>query len=523
MISRRELALGGLAAGTLALGTPRQAWGAAEQAAPQVRTTHGPVVGGTDGGIHVFRGLRYGADTRQTRFAAPRQPVRWDRPVEALAYGHSSPQRSATPDQDEDCLFLNVWTPGLNAERRPVMVWIHGGAYSNGTASEPLTDGARLARRGDVVVVSLNHRLNLFGYAYLARLAPGFEVSGNVGQLDQILALQWIRDNIAAFGGDPGNVMLFGQSGGGAKIATLLATPAADGLFHRAATMSGQQVTASGPINATRRTRAWLGALGLSAEQAAQVRELPAERLLEAAAMEDPVLGYGGLYFGPVLDDQVLHRHPFYPDAAPQGLKVPMMIGNAKQETLGFMAGPENMGLDWDTLPGRMTPATMRIDIAPETVIAEYRRLYPQMSADEVLIAATTAGRSWRGAVIEAEERAKAGAPAYVYQQDFAVPMRDGRSGASHGSDIAFVFDTVGSTRAAGQPGTERMVDAFSGAFTAFARTGDPNHAGLPRWTPYSLERRETMLMDVPPRLADDPRGEERRLFARVPYVQPGT
>jgi len=470
----------------------------------------------------VFKGIRYGADTATTRFTAPRRPERWDRPVEALAYGHASPQRSTTPDQSEDCLFLNVWTPGIDLEKRPVMLWIHGGAYSNGSGSDAVTEGTRLAKRSDVVLVSLNHRLNLFGYAYLARLAPGFEDSGNAGQLDLILALQWVRDNIGAFGGDPDRIMVFGQSGGGAKIATLMATPAADGLFHRAATMSGQQVTASGPMNATKRTLAWLGALGLTTETAAQVRDIPAARLLEAAAAEDPVLGYGGLYFGPVLDDRNLHRHPFYPDAAPQGLKVPMMIGNTKQETLGFMGGPENRNLTWEILSGRMGPSAMRIDISSETVIAEYRRLYPEMTPDQVLIAATTAGRSWRGAVIEDEERARAGAPAYAYQQDFAVPMGDGRSGAPHGSDIAFVFDNLAASRASG-PEAERMVEHFSGAFTAFARTGDPNHAGFPTWTPYSLERRETMLMDVVPRLENDPRGEERKLFARVPYVQPGT
>lgn len=520
MITRRDMTLGGLAGAGAVAFAPRLA--VAQSAAPVVRTTKGPVIGARSDGVLTFKGVRYGADTRTTRFAAPRAPERWERPVEALAYGHASPQRSQTPNQSEDCLFLNVWTPATDGAKRPVMLWIHGGAYSNGSGSDAITEGTRLAKRGDVVVVSLNHRLNLFGYAYLARLAPGFEDSGNTGQLDLMLALQWVRDNIAAFGGDPAQIMVFGQSGGGAKIATLMATPAADGLFQRAATMSGQQVTASGPINATKRTLAWLGALGLTAETAGQVRDLPMEKLLEAASVEDPVLGYGGLYFGPVLDDRNLHRHPFYPDAAPQGLKVPMMIGNTKQETLGFMGGPDNRNLTWETLPARMSPSAMRIDISPETVIAEYRRLYPELTPDQVLIAATTAGRSWRGAVIEAEERAKAGAPAFVYQQDFPIPMSDGRSGAPHGSDIAFVFDNLAAGRAS-SPNAEKMVDHFSGAFTAFAKTGDPNHAGLPRWTPYSLQRRETMLMDVTPRLVNDPRGDERRLFSRVPYVQPGT
>ena len=529
MITRRGVALGGLAGGVAGAAVfPALAKaGAAEGAAPVVRTTSGPVIGGRDGPVLVFKGIRYGADTRTTRFQPPVLPTPWTEPVEALEYGPASPQRSATPNQSEDCLFLNVWTPGADREKRPVMLWIHGGAYSNGSGSDAVTDGTRLARRADVVVVSINHRLNVFGYGYLARLTPGFEASGNVGQLDIIQALKWVRENIGAFGGDPDQIMVFGQSGGGAKIATLMATPAAEGLFHRAATMSGQQVTASGPNNANTRTIAWLAAMGLTPEQAAQVRDLPVEKLLEGAAAEDPVLGYGGLYFGPVLDDTVLFRHPFYPDAAPQGLSIPMMIGNTKQETLGFMGGPDNTNLTWETLPGRMGPSALRIDISPETVVAEYRRLYPQMTPDQVLIAATTAGRSWRGAVIEAEERARAGRPAYVYQQSFPVPMSDGRAGAPHGSDIAFVFDNLDATARPGRtvdgPGARAMVEHFSNAFVAFARTGSPQHPGLPTWTPYSLENRETMVMDVTPQLVNDPRGEERKLFARVPYVQPGT
>jgi para-nitrobenzyl esterase len=405
------------------------------------------------------------------------------------------------------------------------MVYIHGGAYSAGSGSDPLYGGARLAARGDVVVVTLNHRLNVFGYAYLARLAPGFEDSGNAGQLDLILALQWVRDNIAAFGGDPSRVMLFGQSGGGAKIATLMAMPAAQGLFHRAATMSGQQVTASGPINATTRAAAWLKALGLTPDRAAEAATMPVERLLEAQTAEDPILGFGGLYFGPVLDFRSLPRHPFYPDAAPQGRSIPMIIGNTREETLGFMGDdPRNHGLTWDSLAARLTPGVMRIDITPEAVIAGYRAMHPDWSPDRVLIAATTAGRSWRGAVIEAEERARAGAPAWVYQLDFPGELASGRQGAFHTADIPLVFDNV---QAAGSrtrgPGAQGLSDRMSDAFIALARDGDPNHASLPRWDRYELPRRQTMLMDVQPRMADDPRGDERAFFSAIPYIQPGT
>jgi para-nitrobenzyl esterase len=283
---RRELLGGFGAAGLVLAGRPAHA-----TASPVVRTRSGPVRGALDDGISVFKGVPYGADTGPRRFQPPVPPPPWTDVRDATGYGPASPQRGReTAAQSEDCLYLNVWTPeaqilGKGAGgRRPVMVYIHGGAYSTGSGSAPLYDGVRLCQRGDVVVVTLNHRLNAFGYAYLARLVPEFADSGNAGQLDLVLALKWVADNIAQFGGDPSRVMVFGQSGGGAKIATMMAMPAAAGLFHRAATMSGQQVTASGPANATRRALAWLDALKIRPADAAQVRTLPVERLLEAQA-----------------------------------------------------------------------------------------------------------------------------------------------------------------------------------------------------------------------------------------------
>jgi para-nitrobenzyl esterase len=405
------------------------------------------------------------------------------------------------------------------------MVYIHGGAYSTGSGSAALYDGTRLCTRGDVVLVTLNHRLNAFGYAYLARLVPELADSGNAGQLDLVLALRWVADNIAAFGGDPSRVTVFGQSGGGAKIATMMAMPAAKGLFHRAATMSGQQVTASGPGNATRRTLAWLDALKLKPEQAAQVRTLPAERLVEAQGAQDPVLGFGGLYFGPVLDERTLARHPFYPDAPSQSAQIPMIIGNTHDETRAFLGGdPTNFTVEWAGLPAKLTQQNLRVDIDPATVIAEYRRLYPAYSASDVLFAATTAARSWRAAIIEAEERARAGTPAFLYQLDWVSPRDGGKFGAPHMADIPLVFDNVAApgSNAVG-PTAQPMADAMSEAFLAFARTGDPNGRAIPGWGPYGLPRRRTMVFDVKPHMADDPRGAERRLFAKVPFIQAGT
>ncbi len=520
---RRRQVIAGLGAAGLILPAQR-AWAAGP---PVVQTTFGPVRGEIAGGISAFRGVPYGADTAPRRFQAPAPPRPWKDVRDAIAYGPSSPQRGREGGaMGEDCLCLNVWTPEPRAGgKRPVMLYIHGGAYSTGSGSAPLYDGTRLCKRGDVVVVSVNHRLNAFGYAYLARLVPDLPDSGNCGQLDLVLALKWVRSNIAAFGGDPGRVMLFGQSGGGAKIATLMAQEDAHGLFHRAATMSGQQVTASGPGNATRRTLAWLDALKLRPGEAAQVRTLPVEKLLEAQGVEDPVLGFGGLYFGPVLDERTLTRHPFYPDAPALSAKVPMIIGNTHDETRAFLGGdPTNFSVDWAGLPAKLTQANMRVDIDPATVIAAYRKLYPAYSASDVLFAATTAARSWRAAVIEAEERAHAGTPAYVYEVDWVSPKDGGRLRAPHMTDIPLVFDNVAApgSRAEG-PTAQPMADRMSEAFIAFARTGDPNGKAIPPWAPYTLPRRQTMVFDTTTLVVDDPRGAERRLFAKVPFVQAGT
>jgi para-nitrobenzyl esterase len=466
-------------------------------------------------------GIPYG---QAERFQRPRPPGPWHGHLLVERYGPASPQRGNEPNPSEDCLRLNVWTPSADAGARPVIVYIHGGAYSTGSGSSPLTNGARLAARGDVVVVTVNHRLGVLGYAPLARIAPGFEDSGNLGQLDLVLALEWVRDNIAAFGGDPACVTVVGQSGGGAKIATLMAMPAAAGLFHRAVTMSGQQVTASGPLNATKRGQVWLEALGLTPDRADEVRTMPVQRLIEASGATDPILG-GSLYFGPVLDGRSLTRHPFWPDAPAQSAAIPMMIGNCREETLAFLGDdPGNAGLTWETLPGKLTPSQMRIDIGPEEVVAWYRAQHPELTPDQVLIRATTAARSWRAAVIEAEARAAQGSPAFVYQLDYASRRTNGRTGAYHTSDIPLMLDNVmAEGSGAADPEGQAMADRMADALLAFARTGDPNHPGLPRWTPYSRARRETMVLDRSSRMEDDPRGDERRFFGRIPYIQPGT
>ncbi|MBO9624686.1 MAG: carboxylesterase/lipase family protein [Sphingomonas sp.] len=516
LFSRRTVMAGG---GALLL----TGGSALAQATAPVRCKAGAFQGTVERGVRVFRGIRYG---RAERFKAPVAVPAPAGVQPAAAFGPVCPQAGDRyGPQSEDCLFLNIWTSEADPRaRKPVMLYIHGGAYSTGSVTDPLNDGQALAARGDVVVVTVNHRLNALGYLYLARLDPRFADSGNLGQLDLVLALQWVRDNIAAFGGDPARVMVFGQSGGGAKIATMMGMPAAKGLFHRAATMSGQQVTASGPLNATARTRAYLAKLGVAEGNPDALLELAVERLVEGLAATDPILG-GGVYFGPVLDMRWLTRHPFWPDANPQSLGIPMVLGNTRDETRAFIA-PDSaklQGLGWDNVAERIAPE-LRIDVLPEWVVAQYRAQFPDWSPSDVFYAATTAGRSWRGQVIEAEERARAGAPGWVYQLDFGS-RTDPRRGAFHTMDIPLVFGTLDAAGSHTGSGADARAasQAMQDSFVSFAATGDPNHRGLPQWPRYDLERRATMIFDVPPHVENDPRKWQRELFARVPYIQPGT
>lgn len=500
----------------------------AGEAPTLAKTRSGRIAGYRDHGVHVFKGVPYGADTAPQRFRPASQESAWRGARDATQHGASAPQNGSDGPGSEDCLFLNVYTPGLrDGGKRPILFYIHGGGYNNGSGSSPLYDGVRLCRRGDVVVVTVNHRLNAFGYLYLAELdGEDLQWSGNVGQLDLVQALRWVREHAREFGGDADNVTVFGQSGGGAKIATMMAMPAAAGLFHRAMTMSGQQVTAAGLRAATQRTRLLLEALKIAPHEIDRLRTLPIERILEATRMRDPSrVEDTSLYLGPVMDARSLHRHPFYPDAPPQSAHIPMIIGNTRDETRAFLGDdPGNFALSWEQLPEKLQ-TQQYTDLPPEVVIAEYRRLYPHYTPSQVFFAATTAGRSWRGAVEEAEARARQGSPAWVYQLDWGSPLDGGKFGAFHSLDIALVFDNIaqpGSRTGSGAQ-AQQVADQMSQALLAFARHGDPNHAGLPQWEPYGLEERQTMVFDARSRMENDPRGGERKLYQRAPFIQRGT
>ncbi len=517
---RRRTLIGAMSSAPLFLASAGLASGASDF--PLAETTYGPVRGYRSGDVKIFKGVRYGADTRARRFSKPAPPAPWSEPAVAVEYGPAAPQASINETTSEDCLFLNIWTLGVgDGGGRPVMVYFHGGAYNSGSGASPLYDGKNLCEKGDVVVITVNHRLNAFGYLYLPLLCAGaFPDSGNAGMWDLVLALGWIRDNARAFGGDPKRVMVFGQSGGGAKIATLMAAQSAKGLFHAAATMSGQQVTASGPLHATERARAFLDELSISPLQAEKLYALDTDEIVAALSVHDPIDASHGLYFGPVLDERFLTRHPFWPDAPKQSAHIPMLLGNTRDETRNLIGRrePEAFSLDWSNLPAWLA-RHMRADISPVEVMAVYRDAYP-----DIFFAATTAGRSWRGQVEEADARARDQGPTWVYQMDFPSPLDGGKWGAPHTFDIPLAFNNIdkpGSMTGASAH-ARRIADQLSGAFIALASKGDPNHKGLPEWRRHKLPSRETMVFDVKTRLVNDPRKKERELFAKVPFTQWG-
>ena len=426
--------------------------------------------------------------------------------------------------QSEDCLHVNVWTPGLrDGKKRPVIFYIHGGAYNNGTVNCDLYDGNRLCHRGDVVVVTVNHRLNAFGYMYLGDLNKEYADSGNAGMLDIILALKWVQQNIAEFGGDASRVLIFGQSGGGAKCATLMAMPAAKGLFHRVLTMSGQQVTAKPTVIATEVTKDVLDKLGVKYDQLDALKTLPMEKIQEAARVSSAWL--------PVRDGGVLPRDPFDPDAPSISAGVPMILANTHDETVTSAAGRTGV-LTWEQAPEALKNSVGQYlgSYTPEEIIRRYRVIYPERDAAHVVVAAAVAFRAWPGQVIEADRRAadaRSQAHTWVYRIDWKTPFPG--SWAIHTIDLPFVFDNVAlapgmcGASAEEQAAAQPLATKMSEMLIAFARTGDPNCRTIPHWPSYGLKERETMIFDNETRVEKDPRGSERVFAAGAHYRQPGT
>ena len=475
-----------------------------------VETTAGRLQGTEADGIKNFKGVPYAAPPiGRNRFRAPQPVEAWTGLREALAYGASAPQPTQRPagwsqevDSSEDCLYLNVWTPALDGARRPVLFWIHGGGYSIGSGSWPLYDGTALARRGDVVVVTVNHRLGALGYLHLGEIAGDeFAASGNNGNLDLVAALEWVRDNIANFGGDPGNVTVFGESGGGAKISCLLAMPSARGLFHRAAIQSGPGLRVSSVERATRSAQAVLESLGIDDGDVERLWSLPAHDFVGA--------GGGMAMLGPVLDGTVMPAHPADALADGTAIDVPVLIGCNKDEALRG-------------LPAELDDAGLRERLEQfgqgksDEILAVYRGLFPDASNVEILSYVTTDSGMRAGSIRLAEQKLK-GTTAPVWMYFFTYEM-GGRAG--HGYEIQFVFDNVREPIAHTSATRQLLADQMSEAWIAFARDGDPGHAGLPKWPSYTLPDRSTMVFGRGESVViDDPSGPARELWQQLPPV----
>jgi para-nitrobenzyl esterase len=526
MVGRRRLL------GLAGLGVATQGLAASRQPLPPnitAETHRGKVRGGLDGGIKVFKGIQYAAATGGlNRFRPPKPAPGWTDVRDTLAYGPMCPQLAAehasftaswTYDKvaSEDCLTLNVWTPTLHDQRkRPVMVWLHGGGFSSLSGSRNVFEGTRLCQRGNVVEVTVNHRLNVFGFLYLGRLGGAeYAESGNAGMLDLVAALRWVHDNIAAFGGDPGNVTIFGQSGGGAKVSTLMAMPQARGLFHKAIVQSGSMLDALTPDEATRHALTFLAAVDVKPTELGRLSKLSTDALVAGLTKVMDAPGPKPNY-SPVVDDIVLPGGPWQPAGPAVSANIPMIIGTTRTETTALIgaAHPEYFGLDDAGLPKALAGWLPDKDIA--RVLAGFRKLMPSASPSDLFFAITTDRRVRQQAWTQAERKAAQGAaPVWLYELDWATPVDGGKWGSPHSLDLAFVFDNV--AKSAAMVGTgddpQHLADQMSTAWLAFAHTGNPGAA----WPPFSAAARATMVFDVNPRVANDFRGDERALLAPLP------
>jgi para-nitrobenzyl esterase len=486
-----------------------------------VATSNGPVRGYREGGLNIFKGLRYAAPPLgRLRFAPPQQPAPWTEPADAVTLGAPAIQvgvppgettggRSAgdppapgQPGTDEDCLFINVWTPGLTG-KRPVLVWLHGGGFANGSGGAAMYDGAALARRGDAVTVTVNHRLNVFGYLSLAELG-GHPSSGEAGMLDIVAVLEWVRDNIAAFGGDPGNVTIFGESGGGMKVALLLAMAPAKGLFHRAIIQSGPWLKAVSQTAATGHARALLEKLGIEPGKLEKLATLPAAEIQAAAAAVVTGNVIGG--FSPSVDGIALPSGPFDPAAPAISADVPVMIGTNKDEATLFMFADPRFG-DY-TEEDLAKRAKASAGDKAEALIAAARETFPDYSPSHLASAVQTVTMMWRDSIALAERKAAQGAaPVYMYLLEWETPRGRGKLRSPHALEIPLVFDNVETARnfVGNGDDPQRLAEQMSEAWLTFARSGDPGTAALPDWPAYDAGRRATMVFNLESRVVDDP------------------
>ncbi len=489
-----------------------------------VETANGKVQGITNAGIKCFYGIPYGAPTSgKNRFMPPRPPAKWTGVKSCLGYSNVSPQTPSPITGDygqmiawdrhigaggmgEDMLNLNVWTPGADNAKRAVMVSFHGGGWATGSANGPMYDGMQLSKLGDVVVVTVNHRLAALGYTHLvAAGAPSdFSSAGVAGVMDMVASLQWVKDNIANFGGDPNRVMVFGQSGGGSKTSCLLATPAAKGLFHRAAVQSGSSLRFNTVEVGQRSAELLLKQLGISKSNMKDLQTTPWERILEAQT------SIQGAVFSPVMEGKYLPHHPFDPTAPAESRDVPVIISTALEDAALSLT-------NWDIdEAGLRAAVNQRFPGKAEEILKMYRYQGPEKTPYLVQAQVFTDSGARKSAITQAERKsAGGGANTYMYIWEWMSPTFGRKFGAVHGLDVDASFNNFRNNPCGGgDPEGRRMAKAFATTWATFAKTGSPNNDLIPDWPAYNANTRATMIFDSHTRVENDPRSEMRKYWA---------